>query len=547
MRTLIGLATERRWLGVLGLGMNGLLQSLSLLYFVVQVRNDVMNKTALGWGEVGMIVGLGVFLSLTRFVERAGAEQLALRYVHAVRNQIFGHFLQLPTPSAVKVSRGGLLLRLTGDLSALRNWIVQGMIPLLMLSIWFSVAIVALLMVDPVLVVVLAALILLSLPVYWIGGRRLYEAASDARNRRARLVSYTSERISGIALIQSMNQTGREKKRFGRHGRELLVSLKRRAYWVGILRGLTEFTSLALIGVLAIVGNYRVEQGVLPLDQFVMILVVALYLLPQLRRLGRVYEYWTQYRLAHSKLEYFVRRKTLRQSGKRLDLNTGEPVAVGLSMDDGSTVFHAASGARIGVSGSRDTDGVSALQTLVGLESADGFDFTLEGVAVQELSASERQRRIVLVSERFPLWHASISTNLRYGMRHTSPQEFEQIVELCGLPALIEHLPGQMRCKLGPRGTVLSSSDSFAVMLARALLRKPSLLAIDHPAATLDPASQRLVARVARNFAGTLIVTLPHAVAVPDWITDRWNLPDTAIVRQEEDEDLDNEVVEWES
>ena len=55
------------------------------------------------------------------------AEQLGQGYVHAVRLRLFRHVTRIGASGARQMSRGALMLRFVGDLTALRNWVSLGL------------------------------------------------------------------------------------------------------------------------------------------------------------------------------------------------------------------------------------------------------------------------------------------------------------------------------------------------------------------------------------------------------------------------------------
>ena len=536
MRKLAGIVDDQRWRGLIGLGLIGLVQSLSLLFFIVQIRNRIMTQQGQLIQVLLLLAPLVLVLSFGRYLERTVAERVAQSYIHQVRNQVFSHFLRLPTKDALRIGRGSLLMRLTGDLLALRNWLVLGIAPVMVLSIWLAVALITLWVIDPLLVAVLSVLSVLALPVYWLGGRYLYNASSNTRKHRSRLMNYVNQRIASVALIQSMNQTGREERNFHRLSNEMHRWQLKRARGGGLLRASTEFISLILLGLLILVGHYRVLANQLSADQFVLVIVVALYLLPQLRRLGRIYEYWTQYQLARYKLERFLRRATVAAGGKRLKLPTGAPVSVALSIAAGGVTgleLSAPAGARVVLSGASGSGKSRLLRALAGIEPMSDLLCMIDSIRLEDLATNERQRRIVLVNEPSSLWQTTIRANLTYGMRRGGPEDIDKAINLCGLRALVEGLPKGLDSQLGTRGVNLSSVEELRLMLARALLRRPSLLLIDHAALSNHAEVNELLAGFSDYFHGTIIVTR-ITDNYPSWATTCWVLPQPIFDNQSE-------------
>jgi molybdate transport system ATP-binding protein len=90
------------------------------------------------------------------------------------------------------------------------------------------------------------------------------------------------------------------------------------------------------------------------------------------------------------------------------------------------------------------------------------------------------RRRIGLVFQDAKLFpHMSVATNLRFGMRRTTPGpvQFDEVVELLGIGGLLTRRPH-----------TLSGGERQRVAIGRALLAQPHLLLMDEPLASLDSA-----------------------------------------------------------
>jgi ATP-binding cassette subfamily B protein len=133
------------------------------------------------------------------------------------------------------------------------------------------------------------------------------------------------------------------------------------------------------------------------------------------------------------------------------------------------------------------------------------------------LRLEDLRREIVLVDQAPHLFNASIAENISYLHVEASRGEIETAGRQAGLDELIRRLPEGYDTQAGERGLALSAGERQRIALARALLRKPSVLLLDEPTSALDPATERIVARNLRqSMRGRTVIIITHRPALSE-------------------------------
>ncbi|MFT5720539.1 MAG: ATP-binding cassette subfamily B protein [Motiliproteus sp.] len=470
-----------------GLVLIALAQSLCMIGIIYQAKTALQSDSfSLSSSWIAFAVG-GIFIiSIGRYLERYLAEKFAQQYINELRHNVFYKVLQLPISDALMINKGGTLLRLTGDMSSIRNWIVNGLVPGIILGVWLLVAITGLTKMHYFFSLSLLPLVLLIVAGnYWIG-KHLYTRSAHVRRVRGQLIRNVTDKLREFKVIQSFNQHNRERKRFNEHSDRLVLSSIKRARVSGILRGFNEAILGSGILTLLVVGFLLEQKNIIKTSDIAIVMTTALYLLSHLRPLSKLYELWTLKKVAEHKLEYFFKRKTISRKG--LKKHPAEPLQLSISDFYTADRFPAVTatineGNRILITGQQGSGKSSLLEALAGLLRPSGGNLRINDIEISQYNPLVISQLVTLVCPDMPLLRGTLIKNLFYGARRTTDNYTQEVLSVCGLDLWISSLPLGINTILQINGTNISDSQRYKIMLARALLRRPKILLIDSDSA----------------------------------------------------------------
>ncbi|PBB14585.1 ABC transporter ATP-binding protein [Mesorhizobium loti] len=175
--------------------------------------------------------------------------------------------------------------------------------------------------------------------------------------------------------------------------------------------------------------------------------------------------------------------------------------------------------ALIGPSGSGKS---TIADMLLGLLEPTAGKILVDGV---EIDAGNRRRwrdQVAYVPQDVFLLHDTIAANLRLAAPQASDDDLWTALRAAHAGDFVERLDQRLETVVGDRGVRLSGGERQRIALARALLRKPSLLILDEATSALDWQNQSLIARSIDGLRGAMtILTIAHRpsmIAFADWV-----------------------------
>jgi len=528
MRTLPPIFDRNGRMIFLRLVMNGILQSVMVVgtMFLVRHAFDALLAPAsrkpvaalFGLQGTAAILFLAVALlictgaaAILRMIELTDAERLGQGYIHRVRMTLFNQMAKFPPRAIGKRGTGVIMLRFVGDLSALRIWVSRGLARIVVALIVVVLATGVLASVDTSLAVSSVMIMLLGLAGNLLLGPKMQGAVNESRRLRGRLARNINEKIKAFSVIMAFNQGRRERRKFRNQSRLLRSAMISRARVAGLMRIVTDASTVVSMSLLLAIGAFEVARGMTTAGSVAGAMAVVGFISNAFKDFGRVHEYLQNARVSEQKLLEFLQTRTMRGRAQQLpDLAVNSAVVefenVCLEGCLEGISATAPAGARVILTGPNGAGKSTLIQAAARLIDLTAGRILVDGQDLAKCNLSSVRDAIGIVSPDLPLLRGSVGFNLRYRRPDASQEEFEWAAGMCCLDGLIAALPGGMRFRLQEGGLNLSLGQRHRIALARAILGRPPLLLIDEIDANLDDQADEAVTRILAEYPGTVIM-----------------------------------------
>ncbi|MDX1607177.1 MAG: ABC transporter ATP-binding protein, partial [Candidatus Competibacterales bacterium] len=492
----------------------GLLQAAVLVVTVLLVRRTfdalfAAEPSVTPWAA-GLTL-LGLALAGLRVLTRVDAERLGQHYIASVRDRLFRRVLALSQRQRQQRRLGHLMLRFIGDLSALRNWVSQGLAQLLVAGLTMSTTVAVLAALNIRLALAVSLILLLTLGAILLLGPALTRRIRRARRQRARLAANLGEKLRAADTVQACGRQRREQRRVRADSERLRAALVARAQLASLVRQLPEAANGLALAAVVLLGLRELAAGTTTPGTLVAVITVTGLMTRPLAELARLFDYRQNYRVARDKIERFLALQPLdrpsRQphslpaAGGRLEL---DGLSVRGALHELSAVAEA--GEIVAVVGPNGAGKTTLLAAAARLIPADGGRVRLDGRDLARCRRSALSRAIGIASAELPLVKGSIDRNIRYRLPSADADEVARVCALTGLDQALARLPRGFDTRLGEHGRGIATGLRQRILLARALLGHPSLLLLDEIDAALDSPGRAQLDRLLRERPATVLI-----------------------------------------
>ena len=177
---------------------------------------------------------------------------------------------------------------------------------------------------------------------------------------------------------------------------------------------------------------------------------------------------------------------------------------------DGLTLVVPA-GSVFAISGASGAGKSTLADMITGLVVPDSGTVSVDGAGLTELRLAAWRRSIAYVPQDNFLFNQSIRANLQWAAPDASEVELRTALSLTGADQLLAAMPAGLETVIGERGNRLSGGERQRIAIARALLRRPTLLVLDEATSALDDESESAMWAIINRLRGTTtIVIIAH-------------------------------------
>jgi ATP-binding cassette subfamily C protein len=154
------------------------------------------------------------------------------------------------------------------------------------------------------------------------------------------------------------------------------------------------------------------------------------------------------------------------------------------------------------------------IDLLIGLVRPESGEVLYDGVPLTARNTLAHRRMVSYVPQDPFLFHSSIRDNLKLVDPNAIDERLWEALRFAAAEDFVRQLPDGLDTIIGDRGIRLSGGERQRLVLARAILRKPSILVLDEATSALDNENEAKIQAALERLKGSMtIIVIAHRLS----------------------------------
>ena len=447
------------------------------------------------WKLVLILLLVTLVRGALRFFYQVIFEVCSQGVLYDMRDVVYRRLLTEDFAFYSKKKTGDLMSRQTGDMEAIRHFVAYIIYQVYENILLFCFALFMIFTVN----VKLALCMLIVLPFTAITtakqSKEVRPTFQRIRDCFSSLNAFVQENVSGNRVVKAFAKEDFEIEKFNKENDAYMdAQLNSSKVWMKYLP-IFEVLAYVLNVVLMLYGGWMVITGEMTIGNLVTVNGYLWMLNAPLRMAGwwvnDTHRFITSVEKIYTTYveEPLVKMPPVPVSRKHMEGNV-EFKDVSYTADDEDIVkdisFSVEKGQTVGILGSTGAGKSTIMNLLCRFVDATSGEVLVDGVNVKDWNLYDLRDNIGMAMQDIFLFSDTIEGNIAYGRPNCTFEEIHEAAVMADANHFIKAMPEGYDTIVGERGVGLSGGQKQRISLARALLKKPSILILDDTTSAVD-------------------------------------------------------------
>lgn len=444
---------------------------------------------------IGIMLAVTAVRAILRYATQMMFETCSQGVLYRMRDAVYRKLLQEDFAFYNRNRTGDLMSRQTGDMDAIRHFVAFVIYTVYENILMFIFALVMIFMVNVKLALCMMAVLPFCLFTTYLQSKHVKPRFHECRQSFSSLNAFVQENISGNRVVKAFAKEEYEKEKFEKENDKYReAELGAASIWCRFVP-IFELLSNLLMVVLILYGGYQVICGEMTLGNLVTVNGYLWMLSNPLRFAGwwvnDVQRFITSVEKIYDTYSKEPDVKKPKKGIKRKEMQ-GNIEFRNVSYEvEGEDIIHNISfsvekGQTVGILGSTGAGKSTIMNLLCRFYDVTEGEVLVDGINVKNWDLHDLRDNIGMAMQDVFLFSDTIEGNIAYGKPDCTFEEVKEAAVMSDANLFIKAMPDGYQTIVGERGVGLSGGQKQRISLARALLKKPSILILDDTTSAVD-------------------------------------------------------------
>ncbi len=473
-----------------------------------------------------LILGLSLCSGVFLFLMRRTVVVASRHIEYDLRNRLYDKLQRLSAEFYQTYSTGDVMTRATDDIEKIRRYVGPALMYVTRAVVIVLTAFSVMVVISPSLTFyALLPMPLLAISIFFVS-KMIHTRSMAIQEQYSALTSRVQEALSGIQVLKAYTREAFEQEQFERES----DVYRDRALSLALVDSAFRPTMLLLIGLSTVivvwVGGHQVMAGQITVGNIAEYIIYVGIMTWPVASLGYVIN-MVQRASASSErlfgiLDAPIDIENTDQTDASIETIEGDISFEGVSYkyeEDGGRAledisFSVASGDVLAIVGRTGSGKSTLVEMIPRLIDPDTGTVRIDGHDARTIPLGVLRSNIGFVSQDVFLFSDTVAENIAFGVDHRDQDKIEQAAREAELLDNVEQFPKRFDTLVGERGTTLSGGQKQRTAIARALMRKPSILVLDDALSAVDIETEAsILGHLREHYGKRTIVIVSHRIS----------------------------------
>ena len=356
-------------------------------------------------------------------------------------------------------------------------------------------------------------------------GKRMHKVATEAQEKSGFLTAYLVELFKNHKITKIFQKENFETQRADGHLDQLMQKNKKITTVLIRMSPIMEVLTGIMIAILIYYSGTLIANNEIKVNNFFSFLAAMMLAYQPVRALSTLNMVVNQGLSAANRILPIVDTKNSikdKNNAKDIDVSEGSIKFKNVSFKYEANEKNVLNNINLEFEGGKMTalvghsgSGKSTILNLIPrFYQPEKGDISIDNQSIFDTKIISLREQISLVSQETTLFDDTIKNNIKYANEDASDEEIKRVAILSNSDDFIQKLPNKYETLIGENGVRLSGGEKQRISIARAMIKKSSIILLDEATSSLDSETENKIQEALQTLTkGKTTIVIAHRLS----------------------------------